>query len=201
MGKRSGIHIIKLLLLSSLFLCDIQLLMGQFKYEKEYRLKERFVPKTALSFIDAFHFEGKIKWYREEGLNSHSIEAKTIANGQTFSIEFDTLGVIEDIEITIKSTEIPPNTLAAIETYLKTSYQDHKYLKCQIQYTGAPKALSSLSTSFPSSSTEDIQINYELIVHVKAAKDDHQMEFLFDEHGNVLKALEIILKNSDTLEY
>jgi hypothetical protein len=46
------------------------------KFEKESRIKRSDVPSQALAFIDSLALPGRIKWYREQGLDKHSIEAK-----------------------------------------------------------------------------------------------------------------------------
>ncbi|MEZ4934623.1 MAG: hypothetical protein R2788_21160 [Saprospiraceae bacterium] len=75
---------------------------AQVKYEKESRLKEKDVPSIALDFIDSLAVKKKVRWYLEEGFNRTSVEAKFKMDNRKYSIEFDTIGNLEDIEIQVK---------------------------------------------------------------------------------------------------
>ena len=106
----------KILFLLILFLPG--LLCSQQKYEKEYRITTEDLPTEALNYINAFPFDKKIKWYREEGLNTSSIEAKTRYKKQKYSIEFSNDGTLEDVEIKIPFKSIPAKTKSAITAEL-----------------------------------------------------------------------------------
>lgn len=74
---------------------------GQTKYEREFRMSEKKVPQKAREFVHSMDFESKVKWYFEENLQGNSIEAKLKQQGQQYSVEFDTLGTLQDVEVEI----------------------------------------------------------------------------------------------------
>ena len=174
-------------------------LFGQKKYEKESRLKKRKVPIEAIQFVDDLGFKKRIKWYKEEGLNRTSIEAKTKQNKKRYSIEFDTNGNIEDIEIKIKKKAMPSLVQSQITNYLASAHQRFKIRKIQIQYTGDKTALiKSIVNDKPES---NISIKYEIVVKAKTNGKYQKLEYLFDDKGRMLEQSVIISKNTDNLEY
>ena len=72
---------------------------GQKKFEKESRISKSDLPSFAVDFAALFTDGQRIKWYLEEGLDRNSIEAKYKRDGRHYSVEFDTLGTMEDVEI------------------------------------------------------------------------------------------------------
>ncbi|MDQ4139839.1 MAG: hypothetical protein M3142_04880, partial [Bacteroidota bacterium] len=134
--------------LKILFFINVILLItnqtfGQTKYEKEYRLKPQEVPVEARKFVDALRFSGKVKWYFEENLKGNSIEAKVTNNQKRYSLEFDTLGNLQDVEVQIDWLEIPEVTRNNISGSLDSEYSDYKINKIQVQYTGKNSILLS----------------------------------------------------------
>ena len=114
---------------------------SQEKYEKEYRIKTTKVPQGALEFIDLAGFAKKVKWYREEGFTSNSVEAKTKHHKTKYSIEFNTAGEVEDVEYIIQWEEIPALTRINIERFLDSIYQKKRLVKIQVQLTGEKEEL------------------------------------------------------------
>ena len=85
-------------------------IFSQVKYEKEYRIKNDEIPDNIKSYLKTVTFKNKIKWYKEEGLYKYTYEAKTSHNNLNFSIEFDSLGIIEDVEFKIEWKSVPELT-------------------------------------------------------------------------------------------
>ena len=83
---------------------------SQVKYEKEYRIKNDEIPDNIKSYLNTVAFKNKIKWYKEEGLSKYTYEAKTSHDNLNFSIEFDSLGIIEDVEFKIEWKSVPELT-------------------------------------------------------------------------------------------
>ncbi len=172
--------------------------LGQEKLEREFRIKEKDVPQKALDFINALSFSKKIKWYKEIGLTSTTVEAKTKSNRKKYSIEFDSLGQIEDIEINIKWKELPTDTQNKITAYLSTAHQKHKIRKIQIQYTGDEALLIDAVKKTPS---DAVVINYEIVLKAKTNNEYKLLEYLFSNEGIMRSKATIILNNSDNLEF
>lgn len=174
-------------------------LFAQDKLEKESRIKREDVPPKALSFIDALNYQTRIKWHKEEGLSTVSVEAKFKHDKTRFSIEFDTSGEIEDAEMEMKWSDMDTELSKSITKQLQLDCAKHIIRKTQKQYTGAESALFSLLHDHTQS--DDIQINYELIVKCKEQKEVHLFEYLFSEKGVLLSKSKIVFKNSSHLEY
>ena len=172
---------------------------GQIKYEKEVRLDKKDVPATARDFVRQFAFTKKVKWYKEIGLTSTSIEAKTKHKGQRYSIEFDNEGILEDVEIEIGAGNIKEGTINTISTYLSEELGKYEIEKIQIQYVGPPENI--LSFLKEQNHSELIITNYEFVINSKVDKAFRQFEYLFDESGVFIKSYEIILRNTDNIEY
>ncbi len=182
-----------------LVLGTFQPLSAQLKFEREYRLKSREVPPAALEFMQALPFTKKIRWYREEGYQRTSIEAKTKHQSKRYSIEFDTSGQIEDVEVIIKWKNISAETRQLISKQLGQNHQRFRVRKVQIQYTGTPQALREFIAG--TSDESRVTIRYELIVKAKTDGQFQRFEYLFSEAGEFIKRALIIDQNSDHLEF
>jgi hypothetical protein len=98
---------VKLIILLKILLLLATSAFGQVKYEKEFRLKPGQVPVKARQFIDSINLQQKVKWYYEQNLKGNSIEAKFRMNHKRYSIEFDTLGNLQDVEVQIGWEQMP----------------------------------------------------------------------------------------------
>jgi hypothetical protein len=174
-------------------------LFSQEKMEKEYRIKKKNVPVPALFFMDSVGIKVKTKWYKEEGLEKNSIEVKFKYKKRSYSIEFDTLGKVEDVEVSRKWREIDKSTQKLIENQLLKDCAKYKVEKIQIQYKGLDKYLYEIVKN-PNSKTP-LQIKYELIVKCKSNGGVDLYEYLFNSQGDTVSKSKIIFKNSSHLEY
>ena len=169
------------------------------KFEREYRIKVEEVPDKARRFIEALNFDRKVKWYGEEGLNSKSIEAKTKYLGRKYSVEFDTSGHIEDIEIRIPTKAIPAKTLKSIKSNLDEEFESFRFIKIQVQYSGEPEALIRINAD----NWKEALVNkkYEIVLKGKTEAETRWYEYTFSEIGEVEGKSVVILRNTDNLEY
>jgi len=172
---------------------------GQTKFEKETRIKEKDVPKLALSFVDTLDFNKKVKWYKETALKTTSIEAKTKYKGKKYSIEFSTDGQIEDVEVEMKFKDVPESAKAKIMQLFTGTYKIFGVEKIQIQYTGNRNALISYLKN--NKAIEAITVNYEIVINARVNKSFKRFEYLFNNKGKLLSQAEIIIKNTDNIEY
>jgi hypothetical protein len=174
-------------------------LFAQEKFEKESRIKPKEVPTKALFFIDSLNIKNKVKWYKEEGLNGKSVEAKFKQDEAKYSVEFDTLGNVEDIEIDVNWAVLASSLRDSISSKLETDCLKHKIIKVQKQYIGSESALLSiLKTDLNKPS---LTINYELVVSCNQQKKVDLFEYLFNEKGKLISTSKIVFKNSSHLEY
>jgi hypothetical protein len=172
---------------------------GQTKFEQEFRIKPRDVPGSALAFIDSIQFDRKIKWYKEIGHHGKSIEAKTRFKGKKYSVEFSAEGVFEDVEIEINWTEMPLETRNDIEKYLHSEYGKYSIDKIQMQYSGTKVSVLDLIKELDIL-TKPV-IRYEIVLSTKIDKTYRMFEFLFSESGDFILKQEIVVRNTDNIEY
>ena len=171
----------------------------QVKFEKEYRIKEDNIPDNIKSYLNKITFKKKIKWYKDEGLSKYTYEAKTLHDNLNFSIEFDSLGIIEDVEFKIEWKSVPELTKKNIGLYLDSIYQKKKIIKVQIQYTGKPENLINILRD--RSQNQRLTRKYEIVLKGKENRKYQMMEYLFTNEGKFEHKATIMIKNTDNLEY
>lgn len=172
---------------------------GQTKLEREYRIRTEAAPEAARAFVSALSFEGRVRWYVEESLEETSVEAKTKHQGQYYSIEFDSSGRLQDIEVEISREAIPLETRSKITTHLDSLFSKNTISKIQIQYTGNETTLQELIKN--GNTPGAYAVKYELIVKGSGKNGKRLYEFLFSETGLPEKMSLIVLRNTDNLEY
>ena len=172
----------------------------QEKAEKEFRLKEVQVPDKAIQFINQTGEAGAFKWYKEVGISSSSIEAKGKVEGKRYSVEFDSLGNIEDVEVEINWKELSDSVRNAMCKKLSLDFKKFKLIKIQQQFTGSPEDLIKVIRS-RKQETYGLTVQYELVLEGKTEVNITPYEYTFDEQGNFVKRLKIISRNIDNLEY
>jgi hypothetical protein len=172
-------------------------LFGQVKIEKETRIKPEEAPEISRGFIEKTGFEKKIKWYREEGIDDTSYEAKTKHNGKLHSVEFLENGMLEDVEITIKWNRLPFDLQERITNHLVDKHDKFSIEKIQIQYIGKDDDIISFLKE--GMREEALQINYELVVETKTGKALKVFEYLFSATGEYIQSNEVVFRNTDNL--
>jgi len=172
---------------------------SQKKFEKEFRIPESDVPAAAIEFVDAMNLEGKIKWYKEQGYDRMSLEAKTKHQGHRLSIEFSEDGTFEDLEVQVRENEIPQEVFNSISKYFSKTYKRHKLRKIQIQYTGETKLFEHFFAQKEAPAA--LVRRYEIIVSAKENGAYQMFEYLFSAQGEFLLKSVITLKPSDNIEF
>ena len=191
-------HKYKFLILLILFSIST-ILFAQDKFEKESRIQPKDVPPRALLFIDSLNLKTKIKWYKEEGLVKESIEAKFKLNKVKHSVEFDTYGKIEDVEIIVNWEDLELDLKDSIFFQLNIDCLSHKIVKAQRQFLGSENELLFLIKN--RDVFEPLKIRYEMIIRCKYEKKVDLFEYLFNYDGKLISRSRIIFKNSSHLEY
>ena len=172
---------------------------AQLKFEKESRLKQVDVPPLALELINSLAISKKIKWYSEQSLTGNSIEAKFSLNKKNYSIEFDTNGNLQDVEISIQITEIQKSVKDNIIKYFESEFDNYSIQKIQVHYPGKNPEILSIIKNPPKETSNTVK--YELIVNGKTGKLTNQYEMVFNNFGILIERKEIIQKNADNLEF
>ncbi|MEO1451000.1 MAG: hypothetical protein AAFV07_15835 [Bacteroidota bacterium] len=173
--------------------------LAQHKYEYERRVAESSVPQPALDFITDLRLETRVKWFREIRLKGYSYEAKYSLDKHYYSVEFDSLGQLEDVEIEWEETEIPRGALANMHQYWQQNYAKYRVRKIQIQYSRDAKAIHQFLRT--GEFDDQIVVRYEVVAKGWGTGGPGWYEFTFSEYGVWIKTDEIIEKNVDHLVY
>lgn len=172
---------------------------AQNKFEKESRIKSKNVPPQALHFVNSLNLNTKVKWYKEEGLNRISIEAKFKRDKAGYSVEFDSAGNIEDIEIEINWSEIEWSLRETIASKLQQNCVSYSIVKVQKQYIGSENDLYALLAA--GTNTSLLEAKYELIVKCRQQGSVDLFEYLLNDKGEILSKSKIVYNKSSHLEY
>lgn len=173
-------------------------LQAQTKAEKEERVKASVVPALAREWLeDAYENDPRVKWYREVTSGHKSFEAKFRWKGHRHSVEFDTTGTIEDIEIEVSWKSLPAELRDSLQSYFST-YQKYQIRKIQRQLTGEPE---DLEDAIDENEREGITVRYEIEFQGKTEDQNELWEGLFDEKGNLLRRRKIVLRPTDNFNY
>lgn len=172
---------------------------AQTKYEKEYRIKQEEVPEKALEFIHSATIDFSEKWYFEENLEGNSIEAKFKYNQKRYSVEFDTSGNLLDIEIETPFDALIEKLQASIKNSLQNTYSKFKIRKMQVQYSGPIASFADFLNE--PNRDEQYKIHYELVVKGKKNRQWNLFEMTYNSQGELEKTEQIILRNTDNLEF
>lgn len=181
-----------------LLLLPVTLWAQDNKIEQEKRVKPREVPKQAREWLrDAFETTRKVRWYREKTSGSKSFEAKFDYQSAFYSVEFDTLGQIEDIEVDRAWEDLPLRHRNLIQQQLD-QWEKVKVRRIQEQWTGEP---DDLEDAIDEAEWEDITTRYEIELLAKIEGEKALWEVLFSTEGEVLLRRKVILRADDNLNF
>lgn len=173
-------------------------LWAQDKVEREDRIKKRDVPQQALEWVDdAFEEKKSVKWYSEETSGKRSVEAKFMYRDVLYSIEFDTAGVLEDVEIDREWESLPSLHRESIMQTMKR-FKKVNIKRVQEQWLGTP---DNLEDAFDEGEFENITINYEIEFIATIDGDDALWEGLFTADGQLQRLQKVILRSMDNLNF
>lgn len=173
-------------------------IQAQDKIEKEESIREREVPHIATEWLyDAFEKIRKPKWYKEFSEVGYSFEAKFRYKNSFHSVEFDSLGLVQDVEIEIELKSLSTEIQFQILTYLNENYRDFKVNKLQIQYSGASDDLEDF---FDEDAKDGILINFEMeFSGTDLSGDSRIWEGTFDQNGCFLGKRIVIVREMDNI--
>ncbi len=172
---------------------------AQFKYEKEYRIKSKLIPQKAINYIDSINLDAKVKWFKEVGMEGISYEAKFKLNKRYYSVEFDSSGLVQDIEFIIKKAEIDSGIYKKLTLAFDSIFKQWKIQKIQLHINNYQIA------SFPFVSNNNPivlkNMSYEIIIKGKNDQEQQLYEITFNYNGELQSTLQIIQDKTDHLEY
>ncbi|MEW4923312.1 hypothetical protein [Algibacter sp. 2305UL17-15] len=179
-----------------IFLCFTSLCSSQSKNEKEERIPISEFPEIAQSYFNTISHDVKyLKFYKETDGDKLSFEAKFKIKKLYYSVEFDTLGKLEDIEIVIKKKYIPKNTLKEILKYFDTNFRKSRFLKIQKQYVNYTKKSDKQFIQHIVDNPNDKHTHFEIIAEIKTKQKHELREFIFDKNG-IFKTSRIVTSSS-----
>lgn len=188
-------------LLSLCLLLFVQMGTAQNKYEREYRIKKSQFPEKALELISTkLEDARRVRFYKETDSTKVSYEAKFKKDRLHYSVEFDEDGVLEDVEILIKSIDIPDDSYSLMTKYLEKKFNRYRIRRMQQQYpVGANPIETTLRNAFQNLMLPTIK--YELIVSGKGDSGYEQFEILFNANGDFEKIRKSLPPNYDHVLY
>lgn len=170
--------------------------MAQEKVEREVKAKASEVPSSARDWLkDAFEEVKKPKWFIEYSQLGKAYESKFWWDKHFYSVKFDSLGNLMDVEIEIGSHEIPSDSWSKIQTYFSKEFDEYSVKKIQRQLTGNE---SDIEDYFDENEKDKVIIRYEIVFEGK--KETWQLwEGLFDENGEFLSLIRVQTRSVDNL--
>lgn len=174
---------------------------SQNKYEQERKIPKTEFPSNAYQLISNYLESAKrIRFYRETDSVKQSFEAKFKKGRLHYSVEFDELGVLEDVEFRIKEADIPEESWANITLYLQKEFSKFRIVKIQQQYpAGNNSSEKTLEQAFQNLMLP--HINYELVFSSKNNKGFQTYEALFNAGGSLVKLRKSLPPSYDHVLY
>ena len=170
------------------------------KREREFRIKADDFPSVALEALRPYLNGAKRKrFYKEFDGDKTSFEAKFKKGRLFYSVEFDSIGQLEDVEFIVTKNDIPASSFERISDYLNQNFVKTRIKKIQQQYPIQREATTTLREAFQNLLLP--YLNYELIISQRAEKGFEEYELLFDAEGNFLSARKSIPQKYDHVLY
>jgi hypothetical protein len=144
-------------------------------------------------------FSEKVTWYLEKSQHGTSFEAKTFFQEHLWSVEFDEIGLIEDLEMTIELDELSENERAWIKNILGQIFKDYTIHKIQYHWESTPSKLKNFIQNYPAS--DDLSRWYEIVVTENTETSWKQKEVLINPAGKIVQNLEIITRPTDNMDF
>jgi hypothetical protein len=186
--------IFKIIFLLVLVLGGLQS-FAQNKIEREVGIKEKRVPSVARAWMkDVFEEIKKPKWYEEFSEVGRSFEAKFRWQDRFYSVEFDSLGNLQDVEIEIKWSDLSNEIDKNITDYFENSLKSFKLEKIQIQYSGP---LENIEDFFEDGELEGVLVQYE--IEFQAGDESgiiRLWEGIFTSEGKFVKSRKIEVREA-----
>ncbi|WP_052647411.1 hypothetical protein [Siansivirga zeaxanthinifaciens] len=177
---------------------------SQVKNEKEERIEASEFPENAIVYFNTIENKVKyLKFYKETDGSKSSYEAKFKLNKLIYSIEFDSLGKLEDIEIVINIKQIPETVLKNIMAYFNTEYKKIKFIKIQKQYINTIEKSDPEFINYVINSPNAINTHFEIIAEIETKEERTrvQKEFTFKNTGTFEKSRPVSSSSYDYVLY
>ncbi len=167
----------------------VSISFSQSKNEIEERIKASEFPKVALYYFNGISDQvNYLKFYKETDGSKHSFEAKFKLNKLHYSVEFDTLGNLEDIEIVIKEKHIPKPAFKTMLNYFNTNFDKVRFIKIQKQYLNNSNRSDQQFINYVLDNPVGKNTHFEIIAEIKTNGERFLKEFTFKNTGEFEKS-------------
>jgi hypothetical protein len=157
---------------------------SQTKTEKEERIPASEFPKSARNYFNIISQDvAYLKYYRETDGDKKSFEVKFKYKKEHYSVEFDTLGKLKDIEIVIKQKHIPKTTTTEISKYFKDNFKKTKIIKIQKQYVNTTDKTDQQFIHKILKTPYNKHTHFEIIAEIKTPEKHELRAFNFSRYG------------------
>lgn len=167
---------------------------GQTKMEIERRIPVEEVPQPAIQWLQKYRYAitSKIKWYYEADGPKKSFEGKFQLHRHRYSIEFDSEGYFEDMEILYPKRSLPEPIIIALERDAKK----FSIKRSQIQFKAVNKELFEPEVFRVVSKLES-----NTLFELEVVLEGQFYELLMDSRGNILSKRRIVSPTGIHLEF
>lgn len=189
-----------------------------FKVEREFKISSKKVNEEALNNLTAIFGAPakKARWYKQEEYNTWRYEAKLEFRDEDYSVEFDTLGNLINVEVDIDWDDIAKHRRDVFKLKLTEKFGKYKIEKIQEQWEGSVSYVRKRVLSFEDYDEEeeedddddddqirykDYDHNYEIILIAKENGVYQAFEVIFSSKGELLRVLKVVEANIDHLTY
>ncbi len=167
-----------------IFLLSCSFSFSQAKNEREERIPASEFPSEAKNHFNIISDDVKyLKYYKETDGDKQSFEVKFKYKKEHYSVEFDTLGKLEDIEIVIKKKHLPNTIKASIFKYFADSFSKVSIVKVQKQYVNTTTKSDKQFIRNILEQPYNKHTHFEIIAEIKTSKKRELREFTFNRNG------------------
>ena len=193
--------IIKTTLLWLVSICfSFSLLAQGKKMEREKRIRKEEIPAVALTLLNnPLGKARKVKYFLGTDGDNKSFEIKFLLHRNQYSVEFDSEGRLEDVEVLISFGKLNKDIRKNVTDHLG-QYDNFKVKKTQKQFSSQSQTAEEVIKM----ALEDLPaetVRYEMIVETKAGSTWTTYEMLLDDQGNFISQKEVIGRLEDNILY
>ncbi|NNL09088.1 MAG: hypothetical protein HKP38_07690 [Croceitalea sp.] len=181
--------------------CGMAVALGQIKDEREQRISNSAFPQNALGELRPFLKDvRRLRFYKEQDGKKVSYECKFKKDRLQYSIEYDSLGQLEDLEFIITHNDIPELSWTSISEYLEQNYNMRRIKKIQQQYPyQSGSSIALLKNALQNLLSPNM--NYEIVIVSKVEKGFVDYELLFTANGKFINARRVLNSKYDHVLY
>ncbi|GAA4889254.1 hypothetical protein GCM10023311_11590 [Flaviramulus aquimarinus] len=172
-----------------LFIWCCSCCFSQTKNEKEERISLSEFPEVTQNYFNSIsHKLQSLKFFKETDGRKQSFEAKFKFKKLHYSVEFDTQGKLEDIEILIKKKYISKNGPKQIFEYFNSNFKKTRIIKIQKQFINKTHKTDEEFIKYIVDNPDEKNTHFEIIAEIKTKKKHELREFTFNRNGEFINS-------------